>query len=256
MSAVKAMMVSRPVAYYPELARAVGGIAPALFFQQIAHWQGRNADGWVFRTQEELEEELAMSPKVQAAAREHLVKRGLLEEKRDGMPRRLYYRPVWDNLESVLQTCHREGTDSPDGQVQTSPKVETTLKSIDESKEPSSPKGASAPTKDRITLLVDRCREVDFEPTPKQKQTWAGELKAKSRKHLHGRELMRLVNLIARAGADGYFWSFSRAERELGKSSRTAIGPARVPGDDRTREQRAKERSEQVYELYGKRRAS
>lgn len=141
MSGVKALLSSRPVAYYPELAHAVGGIAPALFFQQIAHWQGKNPDGWVFRTQEELEKELAMSPKVQAAARKHLVERGVLEEKLDGMPRRLYYRPVWDNLELALQTCHRAGTDLPDGQVQTCPSVDTTLKSIDESIEPT-PVGA------------------------------------------------------------------------------------------------------------------
>ena len=133
MSALKALLSSRPVAYYPELARAVGGIAPALFFQQIVHWQGRNPNAWVFRTQEELEAELAMSAKVQAAARQHLVKRGLLEEKHDGMPRRLYYRPVWDNIESALQTCHREGQDLPDGQVQSSPSGDTTLKNRDES---------------------------------------------------------------------------------------------------------------------------
>ncbi len=96
-------------------------------------------------------------------------------------------------------------------------------------KEPSSPKGSAKaePTKDRITLLVDRCREMDFEPTPKQKLTWSNELNAKARKDLRGREFMRLVNLIAQAGADGYFWSFSRAEREIGKArGKTSIGPA------------------------------
>ncbi len=107
---------------------------------------------------------------------------------------------------------------------------EPSVKNLQE--EPSSPKGSDEPTKDRITLLVDRCREMDFEPTPKQKLTWGNELKAKARQDLGGRELMRLVNLIAQAGSDGYFWSFSRAERELGKpGAKSAIGitPAEDP---------------------------
>lgn len=137
MSALRTLLASRAVAYYPELARAVGGVAPALFFQQVAHWQGKNADGWVFRTQEEFEEELAMSAKAQATARAHLVSLGVLEEKYDGMPRRLYYRPVWEKVESLLKTCQTSGQDLPVGQVQSSPNGEATLKSSNESIEES-----------------------------------------------------------------------------------------------------------------------
>lgn len=82
-----------------------------------------------------------------------------------------------------------------------------------------SPRGSTATgssTKDRITLLVDRCREMDFEPTRTQKDTWSKELAAKSRRNLPAREFMLLVNHIVSAAADGYYWSFSRAERELG----------------------------------------
>lgn len=239
MSALRRMLSGKAVAYHPPLARALGGIAPALFFQQLAHWQGNDETRWVFRTQEELEEELAMSPKVQATCRRHLLDGGFIEEERRAK-NRLHYRPVWENVEAALETLpsgrssvsHRAGTELPNGQ-------NSLNESKNKSKEPSSPKGSDEPdgsangsaTKDRITLLVDRCREMDFEPTPKQKLTWGNELNAKSRHYLQGRELMRLVNLIARAGSDGYFWSFSRAERELGKpGAKSAIGA--TPAED------------------------
>ena len=105
MSAIRKLLQGgQAVAYYPQLARAVGGIAPALFLQQIAHWEGKSNDGWVFRTTDELEEELAMSYKVQANCRKHLIEGGFLEEDRRAK-NRLHYRIDWDKIEAALQSC-------------------------------------------------------------------------------------------------------------------------------------------------------
>lgn len=150
-----------------------------------------------------------------------------------------------EEAEPTNRTSRPGGADEPSGHE---PSVRTV-------KEPSSPKGSDEPTKDRITLLVDRCREMDFEPTPRQKQTWANELKAKARQNLEGVEFMRLVNLIAKAGADGYFWSFSRAERETGKPSKTSIGPA-PPVDEASDEEKANPYDLRAYLDRKKRRAS
>lgn len=184
MSGIRELLSDRPVAYYPTLARAVSSVAGAIFIQQISHWQG-GKDRWVYRTQEELEGETALSPKAQAGARGHLVRLGVLEEEHKGLPRRLYYRVKWENLEALLQSCQRETLDQPDGQVCTSPSVDTTVESSNESKEPSSPKGADAPereekdlaqtssaAKDMTTLTVDRCRERGLDASPGQKTNW------------------------------------------------------------------------------------
>lgn len=103
MSALRTMLSGgQVVAYYPALARAVGGIAPALFLQQIAHWESEDGDGWVFRTQEELEAELAMSPKVQGTCRKHLVDGEFIIEERRAR-NRLHYQIQWEKVEAALE---------------------------------------------------------------------------------------------------------------------------------------------------------
>ena len=189
MSAIRELLSDKPVAYYPTLARAVGSVAGALFLQQISHWQG-GKDRWVFRTQEELEKETALTAKAQAGARRHLVKLGLLAEEHKGLPRRLYYKVNWDNLELLLQSCQRESLDQPDGELCTSPKVDTTVESSNESKEPFSPRGAFAPeeappdslpeeidgkptaAKDINTETIRMCERLNFFPSAGQKANW------------------------------------------------------------------------------------
>lgn len=143
MSGIKRLVSGRPVAYYPELARVVGGPYAAILLQQLAHWQGEG-DGWVFRTQEELEKETALTPEQQYTARRALRQKDLLEEKHDGLPRRLYYRPLIYNLEPLLQTgeSREQVSGNPGNKLPGS--SETTLKSINESKLPSE-EGAGEP---------------------------------------------------------------------------------------------------------------
>lgn len=130
MSAIKQMLTGGAmVAYYPALARAVGGIAPALFIQQIAHWEGRSEDGWVFRTQEQLEEELAMSVKVQQRCRKDLVDAGFLKEERRQPNARLYYCVNWANLEAALYSIPSGNPEPPNGIVSTIPSVHSNNKS-------------------------------------------------------------------------------------------------------------------------------
>jgi hypothetical protein len=96
-------MSRKPVAYYPELAEVLGGRDEALFVQQIAHWADWSKnDGWVFRTKEELNEELYMPPSTQYRVRGRLKKLGVLEEELRGMPRKLFYRVNFDKIESLL----------------------------------------------------------------------------------------------------------------------------------------------------------
>lgn len=105
MSAVRELLTGeKVVAYYPQLARALGGINEALWLQQVAHWEGKSNDGWVFRTSEQMEQELVMTYKQQARVRTSLKKLGVLEEKREGIPARLYFRINWDKVEGLLKS--------------------------------------------------------------------------------------------------------------------------------------------------------
>jgi hypothetical protein len=103
------MTGGRVVAYYPALARKLGSIAAALFLQQIAHLAGEEQfceDGeWVEVSQGDLESMLAMTPKIQQAARNRLLEANCIEERR---PRRkgghMQYRASWSEVQKLLES--------------------------------------------------------------------------------------------------------------------------------------------------------
>ena len=104
---LKTVYSENVIAFRPELARAVGGIEPAIFLQQVIHWTQKSGDGWVFRTQKELADETALGRYAQEKARAALRSAGVLVEERRGVPAQLYYRVDWedaalDEVQSLL----------------------------------------------------------------------------------------------------------------------------------------------------------
>lgn len=77
--------MSKPIAFYPELSRELGGdpIA-ALFYQQLYYWsnKGKRSDGFIYKTKEEIEYETTLNRYQQDKARNKLVKLGWLEIKK------------------------------------------------------------------------------------------------------------------------------------------------------------------------------
>ena len=99
------IFLGRPIAFYAELARELGGIEEAIFYQQIHYWgqRGKRDDGFVYKTVEELEEETTLSRYQQDRIRKKLIKKGWLEVKlfkANGAPT-LHYRPLV-SVEMVL----------------------------------------------------------------------------------------------------------------------------------------------------------
>lgn len=106
----------RPVAYHPLIAKLKHGeerlgCSAAVFFSQLLYWsdKGSNPDGWIWKTQEEFESETGLTRWEQETARERLLKFGLLEEKRAGIPARMHYRIDSDKLaEKVHEYCLKQ----------------------------------------------------------------------------------------------------------------------------------------------------
>ena len=98
---MRSFLSDRPIAFHPQLARLLGGINAALLFQQIAFWSNTKPDSrpgygaWIWKTQSELEVETAMTRYEQEGARRILRGKGVVEEKRCGVPARLHYRINW-----------------------------------------------------------------------------------------------------------------------------------------------------------------
>ena len=103
---VRALAGDRPIAFKPILGRALGGgLNEALFLSQACFWSNVNidSDGWFFTTSEEWEEQTMLSRYQQDKAREFLKREEVLEEKKEGLPCRLFYRVNFQVLESKLK---------------------------------------------------------------------------------------------------------------------------------------------------------
>lgn len=83
------------VAYQRGLARAVGDHSAGLLLSQFWYWAEhlpQEREGWFFMTQEQIYEETVMTRREQETARRKLRDLGILEEKKRGVPAKLWYR--------------------------------------------------------------------------------------------------------------------------------------------------------------------
>ncbi len=103
---MQSLLTDRPVAFHPMMARILGGIHEALFFQQIAYWsgKGRSAD-WIYKTAEEMREETTLNRYQQDKARAGLRRLGVLSEERRGLPAKMYYRVEWPVVFRLLRAA-------------------------------------------------------------------------------------------------------------------------------------------------------
>ena len=80
-----------PVAYYPRLAIALGGVKEAVFVCQLLYWEGKQSDPerWIHKTLEEVRAETGLSRYEQDGVRRTLERKGILETWYDRLVHRL-----------------------------------------------------------------------------------------------------------------------------------------------------------------------
>ena len=83
-----------PVAYYPRLAIALGGVKEAVFVCQLLYWEGKQSDSerWIHKSLEEVRVETGLSRYEQDGVRRTLERKGILECRYDRLVHRLYFR--------------------------------------------------------------------------------------------------------------------------------------------------------------------
>ena len=95
-----------PVSFHRCLVPVAGGVTSALMLSQ-AIWTAQaldaSAGGWFIRSQEQWTQETGLSRWEQETARRALRRAGLLEERRLGMPAKLWFRVC---PEAVLRALH------------------------------------------------------------------------------------------------------------------------------------------------------
>ncbi len=77
------IQLEKPIAFFPQLSKILGGIEEAVYFQQLYYWKDRGCreDGYIYKTKKEIEEETTLTRYQQDRIRTKLKSMGILEEK-------------------------------------------------------------------------------------------------------------------------------------------------------------------------------
>ncbi|APM30486.1 TPA: replication protein RepO [Klebsiella pneumoniae] len=117
-------LLDRPIAFQRSFIRLNIGVTAALFLSQMTYWTNRSDDdGWVYKTQEEWEEETGLSRYEQEGARKKLRSIGVLLEKKKGVPARLFYKIDNDVLFQALVAANKNAEKPHTGMRKTSKQV-------------------------------------------------------------------------------------------------------------------------------------
>jgi len=97
-------ILCRPIAFHRIFASIAGGATQGLFLSQAYYWCFRtnDLDGWFYKIREEWEKETALNRREQEGARKGLVKLGILETKKEGIPCKLFYRVNLSRLTQLI----------------------------------------------------------------------------------------------------------------------------------------------------------
>lgn len=101
-SALQNLLCCRPVAYYASLARAVGGVCPALMLSQLLYWHGVKSGEEFFKSVQEMAAETGLTVDEQNTARKKLVDCGAVIAKRSGWPATWHYQVDLDRISELL----------------------------------------------------------------------------------------------------------------------------------------------------------
>lgn len=93
----------RPVAYYPELAKHLGGVSSTVLFCQMTYWMDKlTSDLGVYKSVEEISQETGLSYEEQRTARKKLVRLGVLIETNKRLEHRIYFKVDFQRLDEIL----------------------------------------------------------------------------------------------------------------------------------------------------------
>ena len=128
-------VAGRPIAYYPKLAKPLGGVNAAILFGHFFYWHDKTQNELgIYRTAEEIEIETGLSVQEQRTARAKLRERGVLIETEKRIEHRIYYKLNLDAFDDLMDqhsgseesTAPKCNINSPEMQYQHSGSEEST----------------------------------------------------------------------------------------------------------------------------------
>jgi len=115
--------VGRPIAYYPKLAKFLGGVKVGVHFCQLWYWSQRASEsGEFWKSLEELCDETGLTFDEERAARKLETERGLLKTRYARIEHRLYFKIDFHRLDDLFaawltQDGHVRNSELLDGKV-------------------------------------------------------------------------------------------------------------------------------------------
>jgi hypothetical protein len=112
-----ALLGQRCVAFHPRLVQLTGRVTAGLLLSQAIYWTRKLAlsdparQGWFWKTREDWRNETGLSRREQDHSRRTLKSLGLWQEKRVGMPARVWYRVDLEKLGQMLEPAKFAGWD-------------------------------------------------------------------------------------------------------------------------------------------------
>lgn len=103
-------LLGSATAYYPAFSKVLGDPCAGIFVSRIFYWtnKGKDPDGWIRKTQEEIEGETGLTLRNQQTARRKAREMGVLEEALKGVPAKMHYRVNLDKLAELLNEGYRK----------------------------------------------------------------------------------------------------------------------------------------------------
>ena len=96
-------IIGKPIAYYPQLAKPLGGVNASLLFGQFFYWKDKgSSELGVYRTADEIEVETGLSRDEQRTARRKLRERGVLIETEKRIEHRIYYKLDLGRFDEII----------------------------------------------------------------------------------------------------------------------------------------------------------
>ena len=96
-------VAGKPIAYYPELAKPLGGVNASILFSYFFYWHDKTRhELGIYRTAEEIEIETGLSVQEQRTVRNKLKERGVLTETEKRIEHRIYYKLNLDAFDDLM----------------------------------------------------------------------------------------------------------------------------------------------------------
>ena len=95
--------MGKPIAYYPKLAKPLGGVSAAILFSQLFYWQDKATSNLgVYKTRDELEDETGLSHNEQRTAAKKLCEKGILIVTEKRLEHKTFYKIDNEKVNEIL----------------------------------------------------------------------------------------------------------------------------------------------------------